>query len=171
MFWLVVAREDFRIDLNALAKAQGRTRFSFGKPERLVDVLGVGPGSTTPFALMNDKGGLVTAVFDQGMLAKDPVNLVVTHMRHYRQFSPLGWFNELALVMIASAAVFVWNLAVFYLLYQFLSVPIMIAKMIGTLVGFVLNYTARQFWIFSRLSRYASTSTMFDKRTAQDRNP
>ena len=39
-----------------------------------METLGVAPGAVTPFALMNDKAGLVTAVFDQGMLAEDPVN-------------------------------------------------------------------------------------------------
>lgn len=78
-----------------------------------------------------------------GFLVATILNFVLS--RRFAVVSRLGWFNELALVMIASAAVFVWNLAVFYLLYEFLSVPIMIAKMIGTLVGFVLNYTARQF--------------------------
>ncbi len=72
--WLVVAREDLRIDLNALAKELGQPRFSFGKPERLMAVLGIAPGAVTPFALMNHKAGLVTAVFDAGMLAEGPAN-------------------------------------------------------------------------------------------------
>jgi Ala-tRNA(Pro) deacylase len=72
--WLVVAREELRLDLNALAKALHAPRFSFGKPERLAKVLGIAPGAVTPFALMNDQAGLVTAVFDAGMLAQDPVN-------------------------------------------------------------------------------------------------
>jgi Ala-tRNA(Pro) deacylase len=72
--WLVVAREDLRIDLNALAKMLNRPRFSFAKPEWLVQVLGVAPGSATPFALINDPTGSVTVVFDQGMFAQDPLN-------------------------------------------------------------------------------------------------
>ena len=72
--WLVVAREELRLDLNALARTLGAPRFSFAKPERLAGILGVPPGAVTPFALMNDAGGLVTAVFDAGLLAHDPVN-------------------------------------------------------------------------------------------------
>jgi Ala-tRNA(Pro) deacylase len=34
----------------------------------------VEPGSVTPFALINDKGAAVTAVFDQAMLEADPLN-------------------------------------------------------------------------------------------------
>lgn len=66
--WLVSAREELRVDLNALAKSLGRPRFSFGAPELLADVLGVVPGAVSPFALMNDVRGRVRAVFDQGML-------------------------------------------------------------------------------------------------------
>jgi Ala-tRNA(Pro) deacylase len=72
--WLVVAREDLRLDLNALAKTLHAPRFSFGTPERLMEVLRIPPGSVTPFALMHDVAGLVTAVFDRAMLTSDLVN-------------------------------------------------------------------------------------------------
>jgi Ala-tRNA(Pro) deacylase len=72
--WLVVAREDLRIDLNALAKRLGSPRFSFGSAARLLEVLGVVPGAVTPFALMNDEAGRVTAIFDEGLFANGPVN-------------------------------------------------------------------------------------------------
>jgi len=72
--WLVVARESLAVDLNALAKALGSPRFSFGAPELLIATLGVPPGSVTPFALMNDTGGCVRVVLDEGMLAFDPLN-------------------------------------------------------------------------------------------------
>lgn len=72
--WLVSAREDLRVDLNALARALGRPRFSFGAPELLVEVLGILPGCVSPFALMNDALARVQAVFDEGMLALDPLN-------------------------------------------------------------------------------------------------
>ena len=50
---LVVAKDDTRVDLKALAKRLSAGRLSFGKPERLEAVLGVSPGSVTPFALIN----------------------------------------------------------------------------------------------------------------------
>jgi Ala-tRNA(Pro) deacylase len=72
--WLVVAREHLRVDLNALAKQLDVARFSFGAAELLIDVLGVPPGSVTPFALMNDKSARVRVVLDASMLAIDPIN-------------------------------------------------------------------------------------------------
>ncbi len=72
--WLVVAREELRVDLNALSKALGAPRFSFGSPELLMAALGVPPGSVTPFAIMNDKTGAVRVVLDEAMLALDPLN-------------------------------------------------------------------------------------------------
>jgi len=72
--WLVVARESLRIDLNALAKHSGAGRFSFGASELLIEVLGVPPGSVTPFALINDHAQRVSVVLDEGMLALDPLN-------------------------------------------------------------------------------------------------
>lgn len=72
--WLVVAREELRIDLNALAKALGSPRFSFGSAELLMAVLGVPPGSVTPFAIINDAENSVRVVLDEGMLALHPLN-------------------------------------------------------------------------------------------------
>jgi len=72
--WLVVARDELRVDLNALAKDLGAPRFSFGSPELLIETLGIEPGSVTPFAVMNDKAGKVRLVVDEGMLMLSPLN-------------------------------------------------------------------------------------------------
>ena len=48
--WLVVVLEERRVDLKRLADALGAPRFSFGSAELLHEVLGVRPGSVTPFA-------------------------------------------------------------------------------------------------------------------------
>ena len=72
--WLVSAREELRIDLNALSKSLPAPRFSFGAPDLLVEVLGILPGAVSPFALLNDKASRVKAVFDRGMLERDPIN-------------------------------------------------------------------------------------------------
>ncbi len=72
--WLVTLRDDVRVDLNALAKALGSPRFSFGSAELLVETLGIEPGSVTPFAVMNDAAGAVRLVLDAGMLAIAPLN-------------------------------------------------------------------------------------------------
>lgn len=72
--WLVVALEHRRLDLKALAERLGAPRFSFASPALLQQVLGVSPGSVTPFALMNDTGGQVGVVLDADMLREEPLN-------------------------------------------------------------------------------------------------
>lgn len=72
--WLVVVLEDRRLDLKALADRLEAPRFSFGGPDLLMAVLGVSPGSVTPFALMNDAAHRVAVVLDKAMLEHDPVN-------------------------------------------------------------------------------------------------
>ncbi|MGC2412163.1 MAG: prolyl-tRNA synthetase associated domain-containing protein [Stellaceae bacterium] len=72
--WLVVALEDRRIDLKLLADALGAPRLSFGSAELLYEVLGVTPGSVTPFALVNETVHRVEIVLDQAMLGCDPLN-------------------------------------------------------------------------------------------------
>jgi Ala-tRNA(Pro) deacylase len=72
--WLIVMLEDSRADLKALSIRLGAPRFSFGKPERLREALGVEPGAVTPFALINDAAQRVAVVLDQAMLEHDPVN-------------------------------------------------------------------------------------------------
>ena len=72
--FLVVALADTRVDLKALQKALKADRWSFGKPELLYDVLGITPGSVTPFALINDKAARVTVVLDADMMAFDRLN-------------------------------------------------------------------------------------------------
>ena len=68
VLWLVVALEDRRLDLKALAPLIGAARLSFGSPERLAANLGVVPGAVTPFALINDDRHAVRAVIDSGVM-------------------------------------------------------------------------------------------------------
>jgi len=72
--YLVVALEDRPVDLKRLRKAIGAGTLSFGRPELLMEVLGVEPGAVTPFALINDDGGRVDVILDQAMLDHDPLN-------------------------------------------------------------------------------------------------
>ena len=72
--WLVAAPEDRTVDLKALAATLGAGRLSFGSPERLMTHLGVVPGAVTPFAVINDAAGAVTAVVDRALLAAEVVN-------------------------------------------------------------------------------------------------
>ena len=73
-YWLVVTFEDRPIDLKALRHVIGAAPLSFGKPEALLEVLGLTPGSVTPFGAINDKQGVVTVVLDAEMLESEPLN-------------------------------------------------------------------------------------------------
>jgi Ala-tRNA(Pro) deacylase len=71
---LVVAKDDTRVDLKALANRLGAGRFSFGKATLLEAVLGVPPGSVTPLALINDSAAEVAVVVDQALIGFAEVN-------------------------------------------------------------------------------------------------
>jgi len=73
--FLVVALEDARIALGGLHRQLGATgRLSFAPADMMRAILGVEPGSVTPFAAVNDTQGLVTVVLDRAMLAHDLLN-------------------------------------------------------------------------------------------------
>ncbi len=72
---LVVAKEDTKVDLKALAKQLGFGRFSFGKPKLLMEVLGIEPGSVTAFALINGTSSqLAAVVVDEALMGFAEVN-------------------------------------------------------------------------------------------------
>jgi Ala-tRNA(Pro) deacylase len=72
--FLLCALGDTKIDINAVSKLLGAGRFSFGSAERLMENLGVEPGSVTLFALINDPERRVTLLLDEAFFAHDPVN-------------------------------------------------------------------------------------------------
>ncbi|HET6388966.1 prolyl-tRNA synthetase associated domain-containing protein [Hyphomicrobium sp.] len=72
--FLVIANAETRVDLKALSKRLPAGRFSFGKPELLLEVLGVTPGAVTAFAAMNDTAKRVEIVFDQALMTEESVN-------------------------------------------------------------------------------------------------
>lgn len=72
--FLVVALGHARIDLKSLHKVLGSDRLSFGSPELLLEVLGVPPGSVTPFALINDDAHRVTVILDTDMMRHERLN-------------------------------------------------------------------------------------------------
>ncbi len=72
--FLVVAKSSTRVDLKALARALAAGRFSFGKPELLMETLGVSPGSVTAFAVINDPERRVRVVLDSELLTHDSLN-------------------------------------------------------------------------------------------------
>ena len=73
-FFLVSVTQDKRVDLKALSAILGCSRFSFGKPEELLALLKIQPGSVTPFGLMFDQPPKVTFVLDEDFLSGEPIN-------------------------------------------------------------------------------------------------
>ncbi|WP_421725694.1 prolyl-tRNA synthetase associated domain-containing protein [Bauldia sp.] len=73
--FLVTALEDAEIDLKRLhARIGASGRFSFGKPDLLLETLGVVPGAVTPFGLINDSPPRLQVVFDAALMANGEVN-------------------------------------------------------------------------------------------------
>lgn len=72
--WLITALGETKIDLKALPARIGSAKLSFGSPALLDEVLGVEPGSVTPFALINDAARRVTLIVDAALLRADPLN-------------------------------------------------------------------------------------------------
>jgi Ala-tRNA(Pro) deacylase len=72
--WLIVCLEDARVDLKAAPTKIGSKRLTFGKPELLMEVLGVEPGSVTPFGLINDTTLRTNVILDAQMMTHDILN-------------------------------------------------------------------------------------------------
>jgi Ala-tRNA(Pro) deacylase len=73
--YLVVAPEDAAVELRSLHRLLGASgRFSFGSAELMQEVLGVLPGSVTPFAAINDKERRVSVVLDAALLGHEALN-------------------------------------------------------------------------------------------------
>ena len=72
--FLVVALNNTVIDLKTLHRCLDCDRLSFGKSELLEAVLGVLPGSVTPFSVINDTATRVNVVLDAVMMAEPLLN-------------------------------------------------------------------------------------------------
>jgi len=72
--WLIVCLEEARIDLKAAPALIGSKRLSFGKPDLLMEVLGVEPGSVTPFGLINDSAARINVILDKPMMDLELLN-------------------------------------------------------------------------------------------------
>ncbi|MCI4661671.1 MAG: prolyl-tRNA synthetase associated domain-containing protein [Neomegalonema sp.] len=77
--WLVTCREDRKIRIKDLEAALGSPRLSFGKPELLLETLGVLPGSVTPLAMIHPAAQSVTLILDQAVTAAAQVNCHPLH--------------------------------------------------------------------------------------------
>jgi Ala-tRNA(Pro) deacylase len=73
--FLITAKAETAIDLKRAHGAIGASgRLSFGSADQLREVLGVEPGSVTPFAVANDTAGRVTMILDAHLMQHERVN-------------------------------------------------------------------------------------------------
>jgi Ala-tRNA(Pro) deacylase len=74
VLWLIVALEDSVINLKTAPQKIGSKRLTFGKPELLMEILGVTPGSVTPFGLINDVTAKTNVILDAAMMRETQLN-------------------------------------------------------------------------------------------------
>ena len=72
--WLVVMLGNARVDMKTLQKKIGAARLSFANPDLMSQVLGVSPGSVTPFALINKTAKDVSVVLENKMMEEELLN-------------------------------------------------------------------------------------------------
>ncbi|WP_192255396.1 prolyl-tRNA synthetase associated domain-containing protein [Mesorhizobium silamurunense] len=74
-FFLVTVGEEAEVDLKQIHHLIGASgRVSFGRPEMLMELLGVIPGAVTVFGLINDTAGRVKVVLDQELMSHEVIN-------------------------------------------------------------------------------------------------
>ena len=79
-YFLLTVPEDRSLDLKALRPLLGaRGGLGFASPERLLELLGIEPGSVTPLAAINDHEGRVTVVLDGAIRDAHQVNVHPNH--------------------------------------------------------------------------------------------
>jgi putative flippase GtrA len=101
-----------------------------------------------------------------GFICATGVNFVLSHFLAFRSKRPL--LEELFLLAAMSTVAFAANFTVFYLLFTMAGLYVVYAKIIGTCAGFAFNYTLRQFYIFSRISRFPAISKLIDRGARLD---
>jgi len=72
--YLIVCLQETKVNLKAFRKLVGAKNLSFGKPDLLLEILGVTPGSVTPFSLINDTEQKVHVVLEKRMMDMEKLN-------------------------------------------------------------------------------------------------
>ncbi len=74
-YFLLTLDEDAVVDLKTIHHLIGAAgKVSFGKPEALLELLGVAPGAVTVFGAVNDTDGKVSVFLDEDLMANDIIN-------------------------------------------------------------------------------------------------
>ena len=74
-YFLLTVEEHATVDLKTIHQTIGAaSKVSFGKPEKLMEYLGVIPGAVTAFGAINDTDGRVRFIFDETLMEFDVIN-------------------------------------------------------------------------------------------------
>lgn len=74
-YFLLTVEENATVDLKTVHQIIGAaSKVSFGKPEKLMEYLGVIPGAVTAFGVINDTGNNVAIVIDEALMQDEIVN-------------------------------------------------------------------------------------------------
>ncbi|MGD1997792.1 MAG: prolyl-tRNA synthetase associated domain-containing protein [Candidatus Dependentiae bacterium] len=73
-YFLISVLQHKRVDIKTLSKQLGHGNLSFGKPDAMEELLGVVPGSVTPYGLIHDADKRVRFLLDKDFLAHDILN-------------------------------------------------------------------------------------------------
>jgi len=74
-YFLLVVEETAQVDLKTVHQIIGASgKVSFGKPDMLVELLGVLPGSVTVFGAINDAANQVSVVLDSSLMENAIIN-------------------------------------------------------------------------------------------------
>jgi len=93
---LVMVHEDRRVNLKALATKIGLGRVSFGSADSLREMLGVIPGSVTPFALVNAQASSANGeppmivALDEKLMVENPLWFHPLHNAATTSVAPAG---------------------------------------------------------------------------------
>ena len=73
--FLLTVGEDASVNLKTIHTLIGASgRVSFGKPEQMMEYLGVTPGAVTALGIVNDTQNAVTLFFDEALMEHDVIN-------------------------------------------------------------------------------------------------
>ena len=74
-YFLLTVGEEAVVDLKQIHQVIGASgRVSFGRPEKLLEYLGVTPGAVTAFGIVNDIGKKIKIVFDEALMESEIIN-------------------------------------------------------------------------------------------------
>ncbi len=74
-FFLLTVDEEAEVDLKQIHRRIGASgRVSFGKPDRLMEYLGVVPGAVTAFGILNDTDNRVKIFLDADLMEHEFIN-------------------------------------------------------------------------------------------------